>query len=175
MCCMFVYLTTVMDSSSEFHHLAFPPGVTIEGQFLASLAPSREPTCECQARPSAAGGGGKGLAVGKSSFSTQRATDSSKFGAVWDGGSEGSQRFWHVRLHNDDVHTIDYAMATIEDALRQEVLGADSLVRRAKVQWVTYQAHHFGVGVVAVLPEQRARRVLLALENAGLTCSIVAE
>ena len=30
----------MLDTSSEFHELSFAPGVTMEGQFLASLAPS---------------------------------------------------------------------------------------------------------------------------------------
>ena len=53
-CCICAYLTTMMDSSSEFQHLAFAPGVTVEGQFLASLAPPRESVCACRASPATA-------------------------------------------------------------------------------------------------------------------------
>jgi hypothetical protein len=47
--CICAYLTTMMDSSSEFQHLAFAPHVTVEGQFLASLAPPRDSVCACRA------------------------------------------------------------------------------------------------------------------------------
>jgi hypothetical protein len=67
----------------------------------------------------------------------------------------------------------DYAMDTVEGVLRRE--GTHELVRKAKVQWIAYQAHHYGVGLVAVLPEQKARRALRHLEQAGLTCSLLPE
>lgn len=78
-------------------------------------------------------------------------------------------------MHDDDEHTLDYAMETVERVLRQEVVGPHGLVRRARVQWVAYQAHHYGLGLVAVLPELQARRALSDLEKAGLSCSIVPE
>lgn len=79
-----------------------------------------------------------------------------------------------MQLHDDDEHTLDYAMEKLEVVLRREV-GPQGLVRRAKVQWIAYQAHHYGMGLVAVLPEMRARRAVSDLEKAGLACSIVAE
>ena len=44
-----------------------------------------------------------------------------------------------LQLHDDDEHTLDYAMETVEGVLRREVAGRQGLVRRAKVQWVAYQ------------------------------------
>jgi hypothetical protein len=69
-------------------------------------------------------------------------------------------------------------METVEGILRREVVGSGlggGLVRKAKVQWVAYQAHHYGFGLVAVLPEQRAFRAISDLEKAGLACSLVPE
>ena len=79
------------------------------------------------------------------------------------------------QLHDDDEHTLDYAMDKVEGVLRREVVGVAGLVRRAKVQWVAYQAHHYGLGLVAVLPEKRARRAVADLTQAGLGCSLVPE
>jgi hypothetical protein len=206
---IFAHLTTVMDSSSEFHQLAFAHGATVEGQFLASLAPATRgaSTCSCRNK---AGTSAKSRASGGGEDTK------------WHGGVDDSQRFFRVRvrpshsnyswrlacsarravhqhththdgagahrrltpfclspccpqLHDDDEHTLDYAMETVERVLRQEVVGPHGLVRRARVQWVAYQAHHYGLGLVAVLPELHARRALRDLEKAGLSCSIVPE
>lgn len=165
---IYAHLTTVMDSSSEFHQLAFAHGVTVEGQFLASLAPATrgEATCPCRAAQDN---------VMTASASSNQGASGVKDESMWNAGADDSQRFWRVRLHDDDEHTLDYAMETVERVLRQEVVGPHGLVRRAKVQWVAYQAHHYGLGLVAVLPELRARRALSNLERAGLSCSIVPE
>lgn len=76
----------------------------------------------------------------------------------------------YFQLHDDDEHTLDFAMETLEGVLRREAVG---IVRRSKVQWIAYQAHHYGRGLVAVLPELRAQRAVRDLEQAGLACSLV--
>ena len=219
---IYAHLTTVMDSSSEFHQLAFAHGVTVEGQFLASLAPATrgEATCPCRAAQDNVMTAGASAKQGASAVKDEttrhaRADDSQRFWRVRvrEGPSPNPPphrtSFWprralrramlcgkeHVgasahrrltpvcctlhcartQLHDDDEHTLDYAMETVERVLRQEVVGPHGLVRRAKVQWVAYQAHHYGLGLVAVLPELRARRAPSNLERAGLSCSIVPE
>lgn len=180
LCCMFaVHPTTIIDSSSEFQQLAFAPGVTVEGQFLASLAPERDTTCACPASSQP-----MTPAVAPSPDMDGRAARQE---AAWrkggagvtqpslDRGSEREDagRFWRVHLHDDNEHTLDFAMETVARALEEE--GGDRIVRRAKVQWVAYQAHHYGVGLVDVLPERGARRVWQRLLDAGLKVSLVPE
>ena len=94
--CMYVCMsTTLMDSSSEFQKLSFAPGVTVEGQFLASLAPPRESKCDCKPRVMAAHVGPTDAARPQPLLETEQ-------GQAWEteatqsGVSEDSQRFWHV-------------------------------------------------------------------------------
>lgn len=82
---IFAHLTTVMDSSSEFHQLAFAHGATVEGQFLASLAPATRDGSTCSCRDTAetsakarASGGGEDT--------------------MWLGGVDDSQRFFRVMV-----------------------------------------------------------------------------
>ena len=82
---IFAHLTTVMDSSSEFHQLAFAHGATVEGQFLASLAPATRggSTCSCRDK---AGTSAKARASG------------GEEDTMWHGGLDDSQRFFRVRV-----------------------------------------------------------------------------
>ena len=82
---IFAHLTTVMDSSSEFHQLAFAHGATVEGQFLASLAPATRggSTCSCRDK---AGTSAKARASGGGEDT------------MWHGGVDDSQRFFRVRV-----------------------------------------------------------------------------
>ena len=92
---IFAHLTTVMDSSSEFQQLAFAPGVTVEGQFLASLAPPRESVCSCRAKSTKA----RRTADETAASSTLPGRDQTGTEEMlWQGGIEDSQRFWHVRV-----------------------------------------------------------------------------
>mmetsp|Transcript_31707 Transcript_31707/g.46364 ORF Transcript_31707/g.46364 Transcript_31707/m.46364 type:complete len:171 (-) Transcript_31707:574-1086(-) len=159
--CIFACLATAMDSSAEFHHLAFGPGVSVEGQFLASLAPQRDCVCSTNRQ----------TAVPPAASAPRPSEEDGVADEVVLGGAEDdTQRYWHVLLHDDDEHTLDFAMETLEGVLRREAVG---IVRRSKVQWIAYQAHHYGRGLVAVLPELRAQRAVRDLQQAGLACSLV--
>ena len=80
--------------------------------------------------------------------------------------------FMRVMLLDDDHHTLDFAMETIENVLT----GVGSLlgtVRKERVQWTAFQAHFYGAGTVAVLPEAAARKAADHFRNAGLGCKLV--
>lgn len=94
-CCMCACLTTMMDSSSEFQHLAFAPGVTVEGQFLASLAPPRESVCTCRASSAHA-------ASDKRSARQHTLGDASEeqWGATTQKLENVHERFWRVLVRS---------------------------------------------------------------------------
>jgi len=95
--CMYVCMsTTLMDSSSEFQKLSFAPGVTVEGQFLASLAPPRESKCDCKPRVMAADVGPTEAARPQQPFLEKEQGQSWETEETQSGVSEDSQRFWHV-------------------------------------------------------------------------------
>eukprot|EP00960_Hanusia_phi_P076254 768536-Hanusia_phi.AAC.14 len=161
--CIFAYLKTLMDSSSEFNQLGFAPGVTIEGQYLASLVPTRSFSSKC------------------ANFVHRNDIHSVKFDGslehvYWQRDQGFNGQFWRVLLHDDDQHTMEYAMDVIEDILKQEHVGPfPGFVRKARVRWIAYQTHHYGKGTVATLPEGNARRVQESLASAGFACSLVPE
>jgi hypothetical protein len=107
--CMYVCMsTTLMDSSSEFQKLSFAPGVTVEGQFLASLAPDRTPReskCDCKPRVMAPHVVGPTDAARPQPLSQPLLEK--EHGQAWEteatqsGVSEDSQRFWHVLVSQD--------------------------------------------------------------------------
>jgi hypothetical protein len=82
---IFAHLTTVMDSSSEFHQLAFAHGATVEGQFLASLAPATRGGSACSCRD-------------KASTSAKARASGGGEDTMWHGGVDDSQRFFRVRV-----------------------------------------------------------------------------
>jgi len=85
--CIFACLATAMDSSAEFHHLAFGPGVSVEGQFLASLAPQRD--CVCSAN--------RQTAVPPTASAPRPSEEDGVADEVVLGGAEDdTQRYWHV-------------------------------------------------------------------------------
>ena len=97
-------------SSNSIMFMHTQPGVTVEGQFLASLTPlpSERARCAC---PSGS----------RASLDATRATPpgSPYSGAIetsvadWESDEKHGGQFWRVMLHDDDVHTLDYAIETV--------------------------------------------------------------
>ena len=152
-----------MDSSSEFNQLGFAPGITIEGQYLASLVPTRSSSSKCA---------NSVLQKVQNSMEWDRALEH----VHWQRDQGFNGQFWRVLLHDDDQHTMEYAMDVIEEILKQEHVGPfPGFVRKARVRWIAYQTHHYGKGTLATLPEVNARRARQMLESAGFACSLVPE
>mmetsp|Transcript_26724 Transcript_26724/g.41820 ORF Transcript_26724/g.41820 Transcript_26724/m.41820 type:complete len:81 (-) Transcript_26724:1221-1463(-) len=79
-------------------------------------------------------------------------------------------------LVDDDFHTLDYAIETIERVLLEAgVVGRSGKVRKERVHWIALQAHHYGKGLVSVLPSGLAQQALLGLLDAGMSARLVAD
>lgn len=127
---IFAHLTTVMDSSSEFHQLAFAHGVTVEGQFLASLAPATrgEATCPCRAAQEN---------VMTAGASSKESANRGKDEAMWNAGADDSQRFWRVRVRECLTPPLHLFLASPRSAARRAVRHSSSLQCRAHLSvWV---------------------------------------
>ena len=81
------------------------PEVSVEGQFLASLAPLRSTGgggCACA--PEATDGDAARLPRGGAEMTRE---------GGWEGDERHGGQFWRVMLHDDDEHTLDYAIDTV--------------------------------------------------------------
>ena len=100
-CLICAYLTTLMDSSSEFQHLSFAPGVTVEGQFLASLAPQRERTSACSC-PGPSIFSSQTTSPASAPLLEKRTKNEREEEAISRGTGQDythAQRFWHVLVN----------------------------------------------------------------------------
>ncbi|KAJ1480191.1 hypothetical protein T484DRAFT_1957228 [Baffinella frigidus] len=144
------------------------PEVSVEGQFLASLTPFRSggEGCACTS----------GATMGDSAHVAGLTRDGEELRreSSWEGDERHGGQFWRVMLHDDDVHTLSYAIDTVDKVLSEEGARTSPGRRRVAVQWAAYQAHHYGLGTVAVLPEEQAHRVQQGLDELGLGSTLVA-
>ena len=95
--------------------------------------------------------------------------------------------YWQVMLHDDSEHTLEYVIEALERSLQSivgeistnevpESVGPNeaSLMRtRRRLQWTAFQTHHYGMGVVSVLPRLDAESLVKQLSSEGLHSSMV--
>ena len=92
--------------------------------------------------------------------------------------------YWQVMLHDDSEHTLEYAIEALERSLisvlgdassegRVETADASLMRVRRRLQWTAFQTHHYGMGVVSVLPRLDAEILVQQLSNEGLHSSMV--
>mmetsp|Transcript_52720 Transcript_52720/g.107548 ORF Transcript_52720/g.107548 Transcript_52720/m.107548 type:complete len:177 (-) Transcript_52720:245-775(-) len=164
---IFVYLKTLMDSSSEVNELSSHQGPSIEGQFIASLLPPRSQTRDCTCTISQSG-------VRQSASPSISAELVKEQLSIESSLETEKGPFYRVMLLDDDFHTLDYAMEAVEKVLKTAGVGSiPGVVRRERVQWTAFQAHHYGMGIVAVLGEEAARNAAESLQVAGLGSALV--
>eukprot|EP00961_Rhodomonas_salina_P230525 3115199-Rhodomonas_salina.1 len=161
-----------MDSSYEVNEVGFVNGMSIEGSFVASLLPQRTGPTKCQC-PQASPQPVSDVHVSGHPQPTQEGGVARFSEAELDLVTNPGP-FMRVMLLDDDYHTLDYAMETIEDVLKTTgVASHQHTVRKERVQWTAFQAHFYGMGTVAVLPEAAAGKAAAQLRNAGLGCKVV--
>eukprot|EP00292_Cryptomonas_paramecium_P024786 CAMPEP_0113686192 /NCGR_PEP_ID=MMETSP0038_2-20120614/15144_1 /TAXON_ID=2898 /ORGANISM="Cryptomonas paramecium" /LENGTH=156 /DNA_ID=CAMNT_0000606469 /DNA_START=304 /DNA_END=774 /DNA_ORIENTATION=+ /assembly_acc=CAM_ASM_000170 len=155
----------------------------MEGQFLASLAPSSSRLgCVCP-QPMV------GESFSPAPFHNPLANLlRQKQRSDYDAGTS----FFQVMLHDDSEHTLEYAIESLEKSLvrtlgllpgqsedaeeEMSTLSVPPSVMRSRrrLQWTAFQTHHYGMGVVSVLPEDEARQLVSELKKEGLQSSMVA-
>lgn len=176
--CIFAGKQTLLDTSSEFDQLSFAPGVTMEGQFLASLAPSSSRLgCVCP------------QTVKQDDAHILRAAQQPMLQLlnVNQAQKDAEDPFWQVMLHDDTEHTLEYAIEALERSLlsiksaendkenleESENPTASVMRTRRRLQWTAFQTHHYGMGIVSVLPRHDAESLVSQLSREGLRSSMV--
>jgi ATP-dependent Clp protease adapter protein ClpS len=95
--------------------------------------------------------------------------------------------FWQVMLHDDTEHTLEYAIEALERSLlsiksaendkenleESEKPNASVMRTRRRLQWTAFQTHHYGMGIVSVLPRHDAESLVSQLSREGLRSSMV--
>lgn len=106
-----------------------------------------------------------------------------------DSQSKGSNddSFWQIMLHDDAEHTLEYAIEALERSLlavkadepdsvglpSSENPNASLMRARRRLQWTAFQTHHYGMGIVSILPRQEAENLVMLLSREGLRSSMV--
>jgi len=156
-------LYLMMDLSFEVTERGLSNGMSLEGCFVASLLPRRQESGQCQCAQ---------IQHKPSSVVEQQSQVAIASETELDLVSSPGP-FMRVMLVDDDFHTLDYAVETIESVMRDSGLGNSGTVRKERVQWTAFQAHFYGMGTVAVLPEAAAWNAADRLRSAGLGSKVV--